>query len=322
MSDRLPAALSRNCRTSEPDVFARALVGADCECTPFPGAPLEATLRQLQLRDVLLIQHVAVGPHISRAALSANLQLLLVPLHQSGMPPHVNGAPVRLNEALLVPGGIEFHCHSPASRESAAIAVPPALLEMWAELSALPVKVRGAASVLALPAGPAQRLAGALSAAGEMARDLPEARLNDDCAANLANSLRDLLMASLTEGGEKQSRSRTASGTAGISRVTTGACLAKPHLKLWVGVGTTRVPKIRARTQATDPALHHHDPATADSPNLDTPKASRITAAMIVVLAKRETVPAGASARDRRRRPRSAGRYTGMCSFLQRRRSP
>jgi AraC-like DNA-binding protein len=191
------AAFGRRLSTDEPDDFAGALAGARCECLRFPGAPFAATLRLLRLGD-MLVQHVRIGAHISRTVLGPGMAMVLLPLHQPSATPHINGAPVRTGEALVVRGGVEFHCHSPAPHEWAAIAVPPDLLDGWVSEGLLGAAGAGGIGVVALPLGPARRLGGALSAMARLPDKPPEAWPDPAAIGPLACSVRDLLAETLT----------------------------------------------------------------------------------------------------------------------------
>jgi AraC family ethanolamine operon transcriptional activator len=145
-----------------------------------------------------MIQHARIGPHASRSALSAGLQMLLLPLHLSSAPSSVNGAAVSMSDALLVAGGSEFHCHCRGELEWAAVALPSSLLEEAAEVAMPPVIEQGAVTRLRLLDGPSRRLADALSAAAVLAGTLPETLLIPGCADGLAMSLQEMVIEALT----------------------------------------------------------------------------------------------------------------------------
>jgi len=192
-----PAAASAVYQATDPGVFSRALVGGEFEFLPMPRTCFDGTLRLLRV-DGLVIQHARIGPHASRSALSAGLQMLLMPIRQASAPSSVNGAAVAMSDALLVPGGSEFHCHCRGELEWAAVALPASLLEEAAEVAPPPVREQGAVNRLRLPDGPSRGLADALSAAAALADSLPETLLISGCAEGLAMSLQDMVTEALT----------------------------------------------------------------------------------------------------------------------------
>jgi AraC-like DNA-binding protein len=202
-----PAASSAVYRLDEAGAFSRALLGGEFEFLPMPGAEFHGTLRLLHVGD-LMVQHAEIGPHASRSALSAGLEMLLLPLRHAATPPSVNGAAVLENNALIVPGGTEFHCYCTGSHEWAALALPPGLLEAAAEFALPPGDRHGAVRQLGLQGGPLRRLAGALSTAAALADNLPEAALTPGCAAGLAMALQDLVTVALTAGADARSTPR------------------------------------------------------------------------------------------------------------------
>lgn len=204
-----PAASSAVYRLNETGAFSRALLGGEFEFLPMPGADFYGTLRLLRLGDVM-VQHAEVGPHASRNALSAGLQMLLLPIRHAAAPPSVNGASVGENEALLVPGGAEFHCHCTGAHEWAALALPPGLLEEAGEVAPLPLKGHETVGRLGLNGDPFRRLAGALSAAAKLADSLPETMQMPESADGLAKSLQDMLAAALGAAAGARSAPRAA----------------------------------------------------------------------------------------------------------------
>lgn len=204
-----PAAASAVYEATDPGMFSRALVGGEFEFLPMPGTRFDGTLRLLRV-DGLVIQNARIGPHASRSALSAGLQMLLLPIRQASAPSSVNGAAVAMSDALLVPGGSEFHCHCRGELEWAAVALPASLLEEAAEIASLPVTEQGAVTRLRLPDGPSRRLSDSLSAAAGFADSLPETLLIPGCAEGLAMSLQDMVTEALAEGASARPFSRAA----------------------------------------------------------------------------------------------------------------
>lgn len=94
-------------RYHDHDAFAAALLGGDVEYLPVPGQPFEATLRVLQVGDVV-VQHAADSAHVTRAAIQPGLSALIVPLSCDGLMPAANGMEIGARNAILVPGGMEF----------------------------------------------------------------------------------------------------------------------------------------------------------------------------------------------------------------------
>ena len=190
-------------------MFSRALVGGEFEFLPMPGTRFDGTLRLLRV-DGLVIQNARIGPHASRSALSAGLQMLLLPIRQASAPSSVNGAAVAMSDALLVPGGSEFHCHCRGELEWAAVALPASLLEEAAEIASLPVTEQGAVTRLRLPDGPSRRLSDALSAADwfrrQFARDAADPRLRGGSSM----SLQDMVTEALAEDASARPFSRAA----------------------------------------------------------------------------------------------------------------
>jgi AraC family ethanolamine operon transcriptional activator len=182
---------------TDPDGFAAALLGGQFEFHALPGRPFAGTVRQLQLGD-LAIQMASVGPHRSRSALVPGFSTVLVPLDAPAAPPRVNGEPVGQVNALLVPGGIEFQCHSVVPHAWAALALPPALVQEWLEDASHPAGAGNALSVLGLAPRAARDLAGALWFAARLADEVPD-MLRAACGEALAMSLRETLYSCLTE---------------------------------------------------------------------------------------------------------------------------
>ncbi|WP_431281143.1 helix-turn-helix domain-containing protein [Humitalea sp. 24SJ18S-53] len=194
-------------RFSEADAFSATLLGGQFEYLPMPGQAFVARLEVLQLGH-LIVQVSNQGAHTARGAMAAGISALIVPLRYAEAPARMNGSEVARSGAFLAPGDMEFHCHCNAEIGWAAIALPQAHLAALAELAPPPIRVPGAAGVLALPDGPEQRLAAAMAAAAEMAVCQPEALYRPGCATGLALSMAELVAETLTAGSRLMSTPR------------------------------------------------------------------------------------------------------------------
>lgn len=183
---------------AEADEFAAALLGGEFEYLPVRGQVFDATLRILTFGEVV-IQQADDAAHVSRAAMSGTASALIVPLQSSDRRMRINGESVGDRAALLAPGGAEFHTLCPAAYRWAALTLPQTLLEEWASLAVHRLVGRPEASVLTLAAGPGVRLAGALTAAAQLADNPPGAAAAQGCAEGLARSLHELVGEALTE---------------------------------------------------------------------------------------------------------------------------
>lgn len=181
--------------------FSRAMLGGQFEILPLAGESFQGSLRLLQLGDVM-VQRARLGPHVSRNALAGDGRTLLLPIGRPpARAPSVNGAAIGPDDALILPGGAEFHCHCTDTLEWAALMVPPGLLEACAELAPLPARTAGV-SVLGLSAESTRHLAEALAATATLVSMRPESVPGADGSKGLAASLREVLMATLTSGAE------------------------------------------------------------------------------------------------------------------------
>ena len=196
-----PMLVGRAGRFDDPDAFAAALVGGSFEYMPLPGQRFSAMLRVLALGS-LVVQQADDSPHVARGALAAGTVGLIVPLRNRGAPPRMNGAEIAGTEAFMVPSAVEFYSCCPGPQDWAALALPATLIEEWTELAPLPLRLVGAASVLALAPEPAARLGAALASAARMAEAMPEVLAAPGCAQGLAHALRDLVETSLAAGTE------------------------------------------------------------------------------------------------------------------------
>jgi AraC-like DNA-binding protein len=194
-------------RFDEPDDFAAALLGGEFECLPQRGEPFAATLRALRVGD-MVVQQATTSAHNARGGIAPGLAVLMLSLPPTRCPARVNGVEVGAAQAILVGGDAEIASHSPGLLDWASLALPLPLIEELADLSPLPVSMKGVASLLTLPPERAERLVGALSAAGQLSEHLPMLLDNPDCAAGLAMALREEVAAALTAGVEVRPRPR------------------------------------------------------------------------------------------------------------------
>ncbi|MBR0672417.1 AraC family transcriptional regulator [Neoroseomonas soli] len=186
-------------RFYEPDDFSAALVGGSFEFMPMLGHRFGATLRLLRLGE-LVVQIGENRSHVCRGAMGGGMAALILPLHYGQENARMNGTEIVGSEAFLAPHGAEFFGQCPGPNTWAALAVPESQLEAWAELAPPPVRVRGEASVLALPSGPAAQLARVMATAARMAADLPDVLAAPGCAEGLALSLGEMVADALTSG--------------------------------------------------------------------------------------------------------------------------
>lgn len=185
-------------RYHDPDAFAAALLGGDVEYLPVPGQPFEATLRVLQVGDVL-VQHAADSAHVTRAAIQPGLSAVVVPLQCHGRMPVSNGTPIGTHNAMLVHGGTEFIVACPDPQVWGALAVPTTLAEELAELGADRDR-RAIPGLLDMAPGVFRELSAAFDAAGRLAHEAPDVLGTPGCAEGLAASLRELLASALAPG--------------------------------------------------------------------------------------------------------------------------
>ena len=185
----------------EPDRFASALLGGQFDYLPVREEPFAATLRLLQVGD-MVVQQADTSGHVARGGIDPGMAVLMVNLQTMRRPARVNGTEVAATEAVLAVGGAEIVAHNPERLSWAALALPLPLLEELAELGPPQVRVQGTLSVLMLPPDRSVRLVGALSAAGHMAQRLPAELQSPDCAAGLAMALREEVAAALTPDAE------------------------------------------------------------------------------------------------------------------------
>jgi len=193
--------------TNDPDCFAAGLLGGQFAFRALPGRPFAGTLRHLCLGD-LVIQIAKVGPLRSRSALAPGLSTILVPLDAPVAAPQVNGEAVAETNALLIPGGIEFQCHSVVPHAWAALALPPSLVREWLEDASHGSAMDGAVTLIGLAPRAARDLAGALRFAARLADEVPE-MLSAGSGDGLAMSLRETLHSCLTDhpGAHRRPRS-------------------------------------------------------------------------------------------------------------------
>lgn len=182
---------------SEPDDFAAALLGGEFEHLPMPGQPFRGQLQILQLNE-LIVQISRQGPHAAHGAITHGLSVLILPLHHAAAPGRMNGTAIPHTKAFLASGGAEFHGGCAGDIAWAALALPQTELAQLAELAPLPLRDPRTAGVLSLAAGPAERLAAAMAAAGEWTLAQPEALFQPGCAEALAMEMRELTAQSLT----------------------------------------------------------------------------------------------------------------------------
>lgn len=187
--------------------FASALLGGDFECMPERGEPFSATLRLLRVGD-MVVQQATTSAHRTRGGIVPGIAVLMVNLQVAERPARINGMQVGTADAILLGGGAELTGYNPRRLDWAAIALPLSLLEELEELAPLPLRVRGESSLLALRPDLVARLAGALSAAGRLAEDLPTMVDTPGCASNLAMALREEVAAALTAEAEIRPRPR------------------------------------------------------------------------------------------------------------------
>lgn len=193
-------------RFQDPDAFAAALLGGDIEYLPVPGQPFDATLRVLQVSDVM-VQHAADSAHVTRAAIQPGLSAVIIPLHYSGRLPVANGATIGAHNGLLVPGGVEFLVACPDPQVWGSFALPTTMVEEFADLGA--GRDRGAMpGVLDIAPGLLRDLSAAFDAAAHMAHDAPDVLATPGCAEGLAASLKELVSATLAPGLGAEPRGR------------------------------------------------------------------------------------------------------------------
>lgn len=192
MPDGVSQAAGTLHHADRPEQFGAALQGGSFEFSATPGARFAATLRLLQLGD-LVIQHARLDAHRSRSALWPGLSTLLVPLRTGAILPEVNGMPVGAASLLLVPGGKQFECNAPTPLEWAAVALPQPLLQHWPEADPAAAQAGGSLSLLASSRRAARKLADGLSFAAHLAEDLPEFLLSGNGAQAIGMALREAL---------------------------------------------------------------------------------------------------------------------------------
>ncbi len=187
--------------------FGSALLGGEFECLPARGEAFAATLRVLSVGD-MVVQQGTTSAHRTRGGIFPGIAVLIVNLQAAERPARVNGAELGTAEAVLLGGGAELTVYNPRYLDWAALALPLPLLEELVEVAPLPLRVRGASSLLALRPDRAARLASALSAAGRLAEDLQAMVNTPCCASNLAMALREEVAAALTAEAEIRPRPR------------------------------------------------------------------------------------------------------------------
>ena len=186
-------------RCDDPGALSTALVGGEFEFLPLQGGAIHGTVRLLQAGGIAM-QHAVLGPHVSRNALSRGSQTLLVPISHSAPPPNVNGTTVAAREALLIMGGVEFHCHCAGDVEWTAVLLPPGLLADAAAIAPAGAFTRGGLTRVTFQGDALGRLAEVLSTAGAFAAHAPNVRSDVASAQALGLSLQDLLLETLTAG--------------------------------------------------------------------------------------------------------------------------
>jgi AraC family transcriptional regulator, ethanolamine operon transcriptional activator len=234
-------------RFAEPDHFASALLGGRFDYLPVREESFAATLRVLQVGD-MVVQQADTSGHIVRGGIAPGIAVLIMNLQATQRPARVNGTEVAAAEAVLAMGGADLTGFNPQPLRWAALAVPLPLLEELAELAPPQARVQAALSVLTLQPDRMARLAGALSAAGEMAERLPAALDTPGCAAGLAMALREEVAAALTAEAEIRPRPRAVAEALRLVRAAEAfmeARLARPvytvELSAALGVSARRL---------------------------------------------------------------------------------
>ncbi|MEI6159601.1 MAG: helix-turn-helix domain-containing protein [Roseococcus sp.] len=182
---------------AEPDDFASSLLGGQFDYVPLPNTPFRGRLEILQLNE-LILQIAYQGPHAARGVMSSGMSALILPLQQASVAAQMNGTEIPCTNAFIAHGGAEFHGGCTADIAWGALALPDSQLDQLAELAPLPLRDPTAAGVLSLPGGPAERLAAAMTAAGQLTTTQPEALFQPGCAEALALEMRELTAQSLT----------------------------------------------------------------------------------------------------------------------------
>lgn len=182
---------------SEPDDFASSLLGGEFEHLPMPGQPFRGRLQILQLNE-LIVQVARQGPHAARGAIAHGLSVLILPLHHAAAPGRMNGTAIPPTKAFLASGGAEFHGGCTGDIAWAALALPQTKLAQLAEFGPPPLRDPSLGGVLSLAAGPAERLAAAMAAAGELTLTQPKAVFLPGCAEALALEISELTAQCLT----------------------------------------------------------------------------------------------------------------------------
>ncbi|WP_198369912.1 helix-turn-helix domain-containing protein [Roseomonas rosulenta] len=160
----------------------------------------------LQVGDVVM-QHAADSAHVTRAAIQPGLSAVIVPLHCSGRMPVTNGTTIGAQDAILVPGGMEFIVACPDPQVWGSFALPTAMAEELADLSrdrhrdAMP-------GVLDMTPEIFGELSAAFDAAGRLAHEAPSALIAPGCAEGLAASLKELVASALAPGLGTEPRGR------------------------------------------------------------------------------------------------------------------
>lgn len=194
-------------RFAEPEDFGSALLGGQFEYMPVHKEPFAATLRVLQVGD-MVVQQADTSGHIVRGGVSPGMAVLMLYQQIASHRARVNGTEVAATEVVLAVGGAEITGFNPQPLSWGALALPLAMLEELAELAPPQLRVQGALSVLTIPPERAARLAAAVAAAGDMAENLPAGLSAPGSAGGMAMSLREEVAEALTAQAGIRSRPR------------------------------------------------------------------------------------------------------------------
>ena len=180
---------------TDADVFARAIMDADCEYIPLTPGPYEARLTVLEL-DGMRVQRATDLPHIALGAMQSDRAGLVLPVG-SLQAPMMNGHTVRKPGLALLPPGSGFHAVCRQRQDWALLSFSAdeftRLMESWSA----PTMSGETHWILRAPPGCVKRLSQTIAGAANLVDVDPEVLMAPGAARSLAAALRELVAEAL-----------------------------------------------------------------------------------------------------------------------------